>query len=88
MGLIFKIPAGLLWFIGGIWGLFICWGIITDEFGTIVAVIGVFLLPIFITLAPIYEGIANGDWFPAMLVYGSSVGGIILFMIGAAIDGD
>ena len=88
MGIIFKAPAYLIWCVAGLWGFFICFGIVQNTLGTVVAVISIFLAPFLLTLAPWYAGFALGEWFPLMLVYGGGIGATILFAIGAAIDGD
>ena len=88
MGIIFKAPGYLIWLVCGLWGTFICFGIIQEAFGTILAVIGLFIFPALMGLAPFYAGFALGDWFPLMLVYGGSIGGLVLVGIGGAIDGD
>ncbi|SRR5260370_11126980 len=79
MGAIFKVPAGIIYAIGGIWGLIVCLGIIADKFGTIGAVIAFFLAPIALYLAPWYAGFANGNWFPVLLIYGTSIGAAVLY---------
>jgi hypothetical protein len=88
MGMVFKAPGMLIWLVCGLWGTFICFGIVQNALGTIAAVIGFFLFPALLGLAPLYAGFANGDWFPLLLVYGGSIGGVVLVGIGSAIDGD
>lgn len=88
MGAIFKIPAGIIYVVGGIWGFVVCLGIIADALGFIGAVIAFFLLPITIYLAPFYAGLAQGNWFPLMLVYGSGIAAMVLYVIGSVIDRD
>jgi hypothetical protein len=86
MGLIFKIPAGIIYFGGGLWGLFVCLGIVVDELGFIGGTIAFFLFPVTLYFAPWYAAIAQGNWFPVFLVYGSTIAALILYGIGAAID--
>ena len=88
MGAVFKIPAIIIYVVGGIWGLIICLGIVSSKFGVVGAVIAFFLLPITVYLAPWYAGIAQGNWFPVILVYGTGIGAMILHAIGSAIDRD
>lgn len=88
MGLILKAPAFLIYVVAGLWGLIICFGIVQDALGTVVAVIAFFLAPFLLTLAPWYSGFALGDWFPLMLIYGGGIGATILFAIGTAMEGD
>ena len=87
MGMIFKAPAALLWIVCGVWGLFICFGIVKNAAGTVVAVISLFLAPALLGLAPWYAGLALGDWFPLLLTYGGGIVAYGLFAIGTAIDG-
>jgi len=88
MGAIFKIPAGIIYIVGGIWGFFICLGIISDALGFIGSLLAFFLLPITVYLAPWYAAFAQGNWFPLMLVYGSGIAAMVLYAIGSAIDRD
>jgi hypothetical protein len=88
MGLIFKAPAFLIWVVSGIWGLFICFGIVQNALGTVIAVISVFLAPALLGLAPWYAGFFLKDWFPLLLTYGGGLVAYILFAIGSAIDRD
>ena len=88
MGTIFKAPAVLIWIVCGFWGLYICFAIVQNVLGTVVAVMSIFLAPALLSLAPWYSGFALGDWFPLLLTYGGGIGGSFLFAIGSAIDGD
>ncbi len=88
MGVIFKVPACIIYVIGGVWGLNVCLDIIVDKFGAIGSFIAFFLLPIAMYFAPWYAAFANGDWLPVSLVYGTSVGAAVLYAIGSAIDRD
>lgn len=88
MGAIFKIPAYITYFVAGLWGSFICLGIVVDHLGFISGVIAFFLAPITFLVVPWYEALANSNWFPIMLAYGGGIGATILYGIGSAIDGD
>ena len=88
MGMIFKAPGFIIYLVCGFWGLFICFGIVQKVLGTALAVISVFLAPFLLTLAPWFQALAYGDWFPLGLVYGGGVIGTILIGIGSAIDKD
>ncbi len=88
MGMIFKVPAGIIYFVAGLWGFFISLGIIRDAWGFFGAVLAFILAPFTLTLAPWYAGFAHGNWFPVLLVYGGGIAGTVLFAIGSAIDKD
>jgi len=88
MGVIFKIPAFIIYFVAGLWGFFICLGIVVDNLGFIGGAIAFMLAPVTLVFAPWYEALANSNWFPIMLVYGGGIGASILYGIGSAIDGD
>lgn len=88
MGAIFKIPAGIVFVVGGIWGFFICVGIVVDALGLIGGAVAFLLLPITLYFAPWYVAIAKGNWFPLLLIYGSSIAAAALYAIGGAIDRD
>ena len=88
MGKIFKGPGYLIFIICGIWGLFICFGIVQNITGTLFAFLSLFLFPLVATLAPLYEGVVNGNWFPLLLIYGGGILSMTLIAIGSKIDGD
>jgi len=88
MGLIFKIPAFIIYFVAGLWGFFICLGIVIDHLGFIGGAIAFLLAPFTLVFAPSYEALANSNWFPFILVYGGGIGASILYGIGSFIDKD
>ena len=86
IGIIFTAPAILIYIVAGLWGMYICVSIVQVAFGTVAAIVSFVLAPALLGLAPLYAGIVNGDWFPALLVYGSTIVASILFGIGVKID--
>jgi len=89
MGNLLKFPALIIFFIGGIWGFFLSIKILQDWMGDIIGfIVGIFLVPFLLTIAPLVDGFLNGNWLPAQVVYGSTFLGGLLFAIGSAIDGD
>lgn len=88
MGSIFKVPGYIVYFLGGIWGLFISLGIIKAKLGFIAAMIGFFIFPIALYIAPLYAGFADGNWAPATVIYGSGIVAMVLIFIGTVIDKD
>lgn len=88
MGAIFKVPAAIVYFVVGLWGFFICVGIVVDNLGFIGGAVAFLVAPVTLVFAPWYEALASTNWFPVILVYGGGVGASILYAIGYAIDGD
>jgi hypothetical protein len=88
IGLIFKIPAGIIFFGAMIWGFFICLRIVIDQLGFIGGAIAFIFFPVTLAFAPWYEAISNGNWFPLLLIYGCGFFSTILLMVGSAISGD
>ena len=88
MGSIFKVPGMIVWFVGGLWGLLVCLGIVKAKLGFIGVLIGLLVFPVLVYLAPWYAALADDNWFPVSLVYGTSIAGWVLIGIGVAIDGD
>jgi len=88
MGMLFKVPAFIIYFVAGLWGLLISLGIVVDELGFIGGVIGFMFFPVTLAFAPWYAGLAYGIWFPVILVYGGGIAAAVLYGIGSAIDGD
>ena len=79
MGAILRFLGIAVYFLGGLWGLFLCLGIVNAKAGFIGLVVAFFVLPVTLYVAPFYSGFADGDWFPLMVIYGSSIVGIVLF---------
>ena len=89
MGAIFKYPGIGVFIIGGIWGFFLSIDILQNWMGDILGfIVGFFVAPVLLTIAPLVEGLMNGNWFPAKVVYGSTIIAFGLFFIGSMIDGD
>lgn len=88
MGIILKIPAFIIYIVAGLWGFLISLGIVVDHFGFIGGAIAFFLLPVTLAFAPWYDGLANANWFPVILVYGGGICASILYGIGSVIDGE
>lgn len=88
MGVIFKVPAVIVYIVAGLWGFVISLDIVTDLFGFIGGAIAFFFFPVALAFAPWYEALANSNWFPVLLVYGGGIGGALLYGLGAMIDGD
>ena len=86
MGPIFYVPGFLIIIVCGIWGLILCFGIVQEVLGTIVAVLSLFLAPFLLSLAPWYQGFVNSDWIPLALIYGGGIIGYILIGIGMGMD--
>jgi hypothetical protein len=88
MGAIFKGSGFFVYAVGGIWAFFVCLGIVIEHLGFIGGVIGFMFFPVTLYFAPWYEAIAKHNWFPVMLVYGTTIVAGTLYAIGAAIDRD
>ena len=71
----------LIYVISGIWGLFICFTVVKDVFGPIIAFLGLIFFPFILTIAPWYALLANHDFYPLLVVYGGIVLGTLCFRI-------
>ena len=71
----------LIYVISGIWGLFICFTVVKDVFGPIIAFLGLIFFPFILTLAPWYAALANHDFYPLLIVYGGIILGTLCFRI-------
>ena len=58
----------LIYVISGIFGLFICFTVVKDVFGPIIAFLGLIFFPFILTLAPWYALLANHDFYPLLIV--------------------
>jgi len=88
MGSIFKVPAMIVYFVGGIWGLIICLGIVYAKLGFFGVLAGLVLFPAVLYLAPWYVAIADHNWYPVLVVYGTGIGAFLLMAIGSMLDRD
>ena len=80
LSLLFLISI-LIYIISGIWGLFICFIIVKDVFGPILAFLGLIFFPFILTIAPWYALLANHDFYPLLIVYGGIILGTFCFRI-------
>ena len=71
----------LIYTISGIWGLFICFTVVKNVFGPIIAFIGLIFFPFILSLAPWYAALANHDFYPLLIVYGGIILGTLCFRI-------
>ena len=71
----------LIYIISGIWGLFICFTVVKNVFGPIIAFLGLIFFPFILTLAPWYAALANHDFYPLLIVYGGILLGTLCFRI-------
>ena len=88
MGAMFKVPAIIIYVLGGIWGLFITLGVIYHAFGFFFTLVAFLIFPIALYVAPLYAGFVDENWFPAIVCYGSGVLAIALYLVGSLIDKD
>lgn len=86
MGAIFKVPGYIVYLLGGLWGLVICLGIVKAKLGLLGVIVGFFIFPVVLYLAPWYSGFADSNWMPVMVVYGSGIAAMVLIGIGSAFD--
>ena len=78
----------LILFVGCIWGTSLCFSIVQDAFGTLIAIISLVLFPAFFSLVPWYEGLVNGNWIALVVVYGAAISASGLLVMGASIGKD
>ena len=71
----------LIYVISGIWGLIICFTVVKDVFGPIIAFLGLIFFPFILTIAPWYAALANHDFYPLLIVYGGITLGTLCFRI-------
>jgi hypothetical protein len=88
MGKIFKIPAMIVYIVGGLWGFLVSIAIVSKELGFLGGAIAFVVFPVTLYFAPWYEGLVHANWFPVALVYGTTIIAAILYGIGALIDRD
>ncbi len=60
---------------------FICFAIVKEVFGPVIAFLGLIFFPFILALAPWYAALANHDFYPLLIVYGGVLLGILCFRI-------
>ncbi len=88
MGVVFKAPAFIVFIGGGLWGLALQWGYLTDHIGTFLTLVSMVFLPFVFTFLPLYAGLVDGHWLMLLVSWGTLFGGSALYCIGSLIDGD
>ena len=71
----------LIYVITAFWGLFICFAVVKEVFGPIIAFLGLIFFPFILALAPWYAALANHDFYPLLIVYGGLILGTLFFRI-------
>jgi hypothetical protein len=87
-GGILKVVAIIMYLILGLAGSVLQLSIVYEVAGSWGVVVGIFLLPVVLLVAPWYALIAWGNWLPVVVVYGGGIAATILYAIGSAIAGD
>ena len=86
LGRMFAGPLAIVYIGISLWGFILVSQYIYGEFGWLGVLVGVFILPIFYTLAPLYAGFSDGYWLPAMVCYAPFLLMIIVSVLAAAFD--
>ena len=71
----------LIYVITAFWGLLICFAVVKEVFGPIIAFLGLIFFPFILTIAPWYALLANYDFYPLLIVYGGIILGTFCFRI-------
>ena len=71
----------LIYIITAFWGLFICFDVVKEVFGPVIAFLGLIFFPFILALAPWYAALANHDFYPLLIVYGGVFLGTLCFRI-------
>jgi hypothetical protein len=87
LGKLFAGPIVILYIGLGAWGFFLVSQYIAAHFGFIGVVIAVFVLPVAYGLTPLWAGLADGYWLPALVCYSPMVLMMAIGMIGSAFEG-
>jgi hypothetical protein len=71
----------LIYVVTAFWGLFICFDVVKEVFGPIIAFLGLIFFPFILALSPWYAAVANHDYYPLLIVYGGLILGTLCFRI-------
>jgi hypothetical protein len=71
----------LIYVITAFYGLFICFDVVKEVFGPIIAFLGLIFFPFILTVTPWYAALADHDFYPLLIVYGGGIVGSLCFGI-------
>jgi len=69
----------------GLWAFVLDWGVLAALGGFWLALAGLVLLPVGMTIAPFYAGLAWGDWHPLSVTVAGTLMMWVLMAIGSAV---
>ena len=81
-----RIVGGILFFIAGLYGTFLCFWIVQSVFGTIIAFLSLIFFPVLLGVAPWYALFAFGDYIPLLIVYGGGIPAFLCFYFAETLD--
>lgn len=88
LGGLIKVAGWIVFAVSGLWGFFLCMGIISKAAGFWGIIAALLLGPVTFVAAPLYAGFAWGDWFPLVLNYGGGIAAAALIGIGSAFSSE
>lgn len=88
LGNLLKVVGFIVFVVAGLWGLFLCLGIVSKVAGFWGILVALLLTPFTLVATPLYAGFTWGDWFPFTLNYGGAIVSGTLIAIGSAMNGD
>ena len=83
LGKILTAPLVILYFGVGLWGFFLTLNYLSDRIGWFFTFLSLLLSPFVYGLAPLYAGVVDGYWTPALVSYTP----VALYMLIAAVGG-
>jgi hypothetical protein len=78
---LFTIPLVIIYYGVGFWGFFLIEQYLYNEFGLLVTILAIFVLPIGYIFTPLYAGFTDGYWLPAMVAYSPIILYMSIFML-------
>jgi hypothetical protein len=88
MGKVFRLLGHATQIGAGVWGMYLCLGVVFHNLGAFATVIAFFIFPGTLFFVPLYELFANSNWLPAAVSYGGATASFLLIMAGVALDDD
>ena len=88
MGRLLTMLGWIVFIAAGIWGFVLCLGIVHELLGIIGVIVGLFLFPALVGLAPWAALLLWGVWTPLIVVYGGGILSYLLRLAGAALSTD
>lgn len=87
LGKIFAAPLMILYWAVGLWGFFLILNYLADKIGFIFAFLSLLIAPIVYVVVPLYAGLVDSYWTPALVSYAPVAVYMLVALVGSIFAG-